>query len=352
MLHRSNFMVGHGPAHEQERIAALADLQVVDGGPEETFDRIARLAKASLGFPLAYVSLIDLDRQILKTHVAEPVCDGSRNTAFCSVTIETQDVLVITDTLADERFSRFPQVVGEPHIRSYWGVPLTTRMGFNVGALCVLDRVPRNPRDGDLSLLKELGRLTVECMELRAQATTDVLTGVQCRRSFFAEGERLFATRHAERQPLSCVVLDVDHFKRINDEFGHAVGDDVLRTLGDLLRNELRPDSVAGRIGGEEFAILLPGESILAAFAVGERLRVKFADLGGHRLPPVSASFGLAERSDSDVVLGDLVRRADQQTYMAKRAGRNCTYPKLALAAPAQTAALHFEISDVSDILR
>lgn len=337
MLAVSTTLLTETTHDEKGRLAALADLQALDVGPEETFDRIARLTKACLNFPLAYISLIDFDRQILKTHTDTPICDGRRDTAFCSSTIGAGHPLIVTDTLENALFASFPQVRRAPYIRAYWGTPLTTRTGFNVGALCVVDYVPRRPEPEHVALLQDLGRLTVETMELRALATTDVLTGVHSRRAFFAEGRRIFSSRRPEHRKFGCVVFDIDHFKEINDSFGHAIGDDVLRRVGDILRDESRSDTLVGRIGGEEFAIILPGEDIRGAFAFAERLRSSLAGKVAERIPAVTASFGIAERGVDDVELADILNRADREAYVAKSAGRNCTRPLMPSATLDQT---------------
>lgn len=318
---------------EQARLDALADLQAWGGQQEETFDRIARLTKAALGFPLGYVSLVELDRQIIKSHTDGAFCDGNRNTAFCSSTIEANRPLIIVDALKHNLFSTFPQVVGPPYVRSYWGVPLTTRAGFNVGALCVLDHVPRSPDSKQIELLQEFGQLAIECMELQAQASTDVLTGLRTRRAFLAEAERMLAKSVEKDRPLSCIAIDVDRFKSVNDTLGHAVGDQLLRNLGSLLHHELQPDQLAGRIGGEEFAIFVR-EPLMRAVAIAERLRVLLADQLSKVVPGCTASFGIAARIQSDNSLGSLMQRADQEVYAAKRAGRNCTRPQFRVSPP------------------
>ena len=315
--------------HEQARLAALADLQISESGPEEMFDRIARLVKAGLGFPWSYISFVELDRQIIKTRTDGVFSDGCRRTSFCSSTIASKGPLIIPDTIGDPRFCSFPQVVGSPHVRSYWGVPLMTSSRFNIGALCVLDKVPRTPSSQELTILDDFSRLAVECTELRAQATTDLLTGVRSRRAFFAEAERLFVKARATCRPLCFTIFDLDHFKKINDEHGHVIGDQVLRELGSLARHQLGSDALLGRIGGEEFAIVSLGTSLPRAISTAEDLRCRIADILGQMIPNCTASFGVAELRDTDATLNNLMRRADTAVYAAKAAGRNCTRPEL-----------------------
>ncbi len=164
--------------------------------------------------------------------------------------------------------------------------------------------------------------------ELRLLATTDFLTGLPNRRAFM----RRLEDEHArlQRDPGACaavLLLDIDHFKHINDEHGHAAGDAVLRQLGGLLRDGQRKIDMLGRIGGEEFALLLPGTGPDAAAVYAERLRLRVAEAAmllddGLRLT-VTISIGIAALGGADSG-GDVgLRRADQALYCAKRGGRN-----------------------------
>ena len=314
---------------EAERLAALADLRVAEGGPEATFDRIARIGRAALRFPMAHVTLITQDQQITKTSGSPTDKGKPRNESVCSLTIQGYDPLIIPDMQLDVRVSGLPAVT-KVGLRSYWGMPLTTRHGYNLGAFCVLDTVPRHPLESDLEVLRDLAKLTVECMELRSQAMVDVLTGAASRRALYDEGRRMFNVLD-EKDRLGCILLDIDHFKLVNDNLGHAKGDEVLRDLAVLLHSDLRSDTPFGRIGGEEFVILLPGEGLAGAHAVAERLRrlLESSKLAGLK---ITASFGVAERLPGDRSLDEVLARADEQAYEAKRAGRNCTRPDLLVA--------------------
>ena len=165
----------------------------------------------------------------------------------------------------------------------------------------------------------ELAREAVASKEWQLLAATDPLTGVANRRSIREAMERALTRQEA----LSVILLDLDAFKRLNDEYGHNVGDDVLRESADLLTRELRPGDRVGRWGGEEFLVVLPGTSIVEAGRVAERLRAAFATHAFPGVGHVTASFGVAAAR-----LGDsperLVGRADRLLYVAKGEGRNC----------------------------
>jgi diguanylate cyclase (GGDEF)-like protein len=161
---------------------------------------------------------------------------------------------------------------------------------------------------------------------LRIEATHDALTDLLNRRAIMELLDREVERAHREQLDLSVVMLDLDHFKMVNDQLGHSAGDEVLRDSAALLRRLLRSYDAIGRYGGEEFIVVLPGCDLETAQFVAERLR---AALAAHTVAfdelsiPVTASFGAAAlqmRQDSC----ELVRRADSAMYRAKKRGRNC----------------------------
>ena len=182
------------------------------------------------------------------------------------------------------------------------------------------------PYGGAVVVFTDITTLKQMETELRRQAGTDPLTGLANRRAFFASFAFLMREHVESHKPLSVLILDIDHFKHINDRAGHAAGDDVLINLATVIRDTVRDDDIAGRLGGEEFAILLPGSGEEEAMRVAERLRenvrknVRVPSLPGH---PVTVSIGVTccqpEGESPDVALA----RADSALYAAKHAGRD-----------------------------
>ena len=162
--------------------------------------------------------------------------------------------------------------------------------------------------------------------EMQRLAITDDLTGVHNRRYIFTRGVQEFERARRHHHPLTAIMLDIDKFKPINDQFGHAVGDKVLRILAQGCRNLMREYDEFGRSGGEEFLMILPETSLEEGLQVAERLRRYVekaslpAALKGHQ---VSISLGVAERTEEDHSFHQLVERADQAMYLAKERGRN-----------------------------
>src|SRR5579863_10385627 len=172
-----------------------------------------------------------------------------------------------------------------------------------------------------VSMAKERAEL-----EQRLAASVDELTGVATRRAFLAEGESRLGAVAKNLGPASVLLLDLDHFKSVNDSFGHEAGDRVLQAFAACVRRVLRPSDLFGRIGGEEFAALLVGASAETAFAVAERVRraVEAIDLG-ERLTPakLSVSVGVATAAREGQRLAEMLSQADRALYRAKSAGRN-----------------------------
>jgi diguanylate cyclase (GGDEF)-like protein/PAS domain S-box-containing protein len=161
--------------------------------------------------------------------------------------------------------------------------------------------------------------------KLHEQAIRDDLTGVHNRRHFVATAEHELERARSHGGTLSLVMLDIDHFKAINDRHGHAAGDAALRAVGELLRRVARPGDVAGRLGGEEFAMLLPGSSHATAVERARAWRAELAalEVGSEGAPlRITASFGVASWPQASR-LAELLKAADTRLYRAKAEGRD-----------------------------
>lgn len=162
--------------------------------------------------------------------------------------------------------------------------------------------------------------------EMKTLALMDPLTGLLNVRGFQDQANRLFAAARRDHAPLSVIVCDLDHFKAVNDQYGHAIGDQVLTHFAKHLRKNARALDVIGRMGGEEFVLFLPNASLEIANARAETLRTSLAPLDAAADAPsirVEASFGVALLSAADKDLAHFVRRADAALYQSKRTGRN-----------------------------
>lgn len=170
-----------------------------------------------------------------------------------------------------------------------------------------------------------LAALEAAQQDLIRQARTDFLTGAANRQHFMETAERAWLRAQRDHAPISILMIDIDHFKRVNDTYGHLAGDDVLRAFAAVCCDTLRPSDLFGRLGGEEFAAVLPRADLPGAQEAAERLRAAVAGLeteaGGLRLR-ITISIGVAQ-STGDDRLDDAIARADAALYAAKQAGRN-----------------------------
>jgi GAF domain-containing protein len=155
------------PANEEGRIAALQKYAILDSEPEQGFDDLTMLASHICRTPIALISLIDESRQWFKSRVGVAVSETPRDLAFCATAILSSEVMIVPDTLKDERFRNHPMVVSEPNIRFYAGAPLITEEGFALGTLCVVDRKPREFSPEQKEALKALSRLVLAQLEFR-----------------------------------------------------------------------------------------------------------------------------------------------------------------------------------------
>ena len=177
-----------------------------------------------------------------------------------------------------------------------------------------------------LKLLQD--EMLVKNAQLEALSVTDSLTGLSNRRRLMARlDEEVYRSRR-QKSPLSVVMIDIDHFKHVNDQHGHAMGDQVLRNIGEMLLGNVRATDLAARYGGEELTVVLPHTDAAGAFQFAEALRQRFADLD-HVLDGVTlkrtASLGVASRDGQEELPNaeGLLKLADEALYRAKQGGRN-----------------------------
>jgi len=258
------------PANEAARLEALRSYDILDTLPEAVYDDIVRIASRLLGTPIAAISLIDVERQWFKAEVGLYVPETPRNISFCGHAVAADDVLVVPDATADERFADNPLVTGELGIRFYAGAPLRTPTGYTLGTLCIIDREIRQLDEEDRGLLQSLARQVVQLLELRRRAREAEQSALALRQAQReaeaanrAKSDFLATMSHELRTPLNSVIgftnimlknkpdnlrpRDLDFLRRIGGNGRH-----LLRLINDVLdlskveagRIELEPTAV------------------------------------------------------------------------------------------------------------
>ena len=178
----------------------------------------------------------------------------------------------------------------------------------------------------DMRAVNKAAHLEQEVNKLEHLAYIDALTGAYNRAFFMENAEETFQQCVVDDLPFSLIFIDADHFKNINDTYGHAVGDEVLKIIVARMRNVLKKDTLTARFGGEEFVVLLPNVNVQSAEAIAWRIsnKIHTPPFGVGRLSiPVTASFGIGFRSETATTLQAIINNADKALYAAKNAGRN-----------------------------
>lgn len=250
--------------------------------------------------------------------------------------------LILTDAQANYEAFREPP---NNHIRGWLGVPLIFQDRI-IGLIALDSTEPDRFSENHARLASAFASQVAAALEnarlyeeTRRLSITDPLTGIGNRRHFIELAQREFQRSHRYQRPLSLIMMDLDHFKVVNDTYGHLVGDKVLRAIAKLCERNLRESDIIGRYGGEEFLILLPETPVNpsdpnksdehTAKAVAERLRKMVESTPTKTAQgeiPITISLGIAELTDDVGDLDTLIDRADQALYQAKQGGRNQSF--------------------------
>ena len=318
------------PADEPARLAAVRAYEILGTPPELEFDALTRLAAFMFDTPIAVVSVMDENRLWFKSKIGLDVPELDRKVAFCAHAImEPRQALVVEDLRTDERFSGNPLVTQAPHIRFYAGAPIIDPNGFALGTIAVIDARPRQFSAAQRDALVDLSTLVMtalrnrrSALELSRLARTDHLTGIANRAQFelAVASEIQQAARSGESFAVLC--MDLDGFKEINDEHGHAAGDEVLREVARRLQTQVREGDTVARLGGDEFGIVMRRGTAEEARSLAQRI-VATVELpvalpsGG--VVAVGMSVGDASFSADADTADALMAQADRTLYVSKR---------------------------------
>lgn len=253
----------------------------------------------------------------------------------CGTAAYLRQRVVVADIAHDPLWGgRFRRMALDSGLRACWSEPIFSSDGRVLGTFAIYHSQTCTPTAEDIIQIGHAANLASIALEhdlarrrLEYQAHMDFLTGVANRRYFVQTAEAEVARSQRYARPLSLLMLDVDFFKQVNDRYGHKAGDWVLQHLTQLLQQGLRSADLLGRLGGEEFAILLPETAEIQAVEVAERLRRAVSEdliqLEGVEGFSISLSIGVTTLVEGDQGLDEPLRRADKALYTAKRTGRN-----------------------------
>ncbi|MBR2512537.1 MAG: sensor domain-containing diguanylate cyclase [Halomonas sp.] len=338
---------GCASAYEELRLAALAGYEILDTPEEAAFDEIAEVASIICGAPIAVINFVDRDRQWFKAIKGLSVRETPLDVSICAHALLQSGLFIVPDTTQDARFCRNPLVTGEPHLRFYAGALLESQEGYPLGTLCVLDYHSRELSDQQCFALQALANQVMAHMELMRShryqkqlireletarnemahlAATDLLTRLLNRRAFEQRMQETLALIKRDAPAAALVMIDLDHFKNINDALGHHVGDEVLKQFACLCRSVFRESDVIARWGGEEFMVLMPSTLVEEAYRAAKRLLDILPATSLVKEGPVpvyvTASIGICTLTESSE-FEERLRLVDSLLYQAKDQGLN-----------------------------
>jgi len=253
----------------------------------------------------------------------------------CGTAAYRGERVIVENILTHEYWQNYLPLAEQAGVQACWSEPIISSQGKVLGSFAIYHSEPRTPSESDIEIITfaaNLASIAIENQythdELKRQAYYDYLTGLANRRYFMEQAQSELSRSSRYQEALSIIMMDIDHFKKVNDTHGHKAGDKVLEVLARISLETLRSIDIIGRIGGEEFAIILPNTDLYQAEEVAERLRTRLAqtpvELTTNSSIHFTASLGVTSyNSNEDISLDSLLNQADQALYQAKNQGRN-----------------------------
>lgn len=323
-----------------------AMLEMVARGTElnDILNTIARQVEQEDPTALCSILLLDDDKRHMRTAAAPslPVnylqaIDGVEvgpSVGSCGTAAYLGKRVVADDIASHPYWQNYLPLAQMANVRSCWSEPILSSTQQVMGTFAIYHREVCSPTDKDIERIAYAANLCAVAIEhrqaltlLEQRAYSDPLTGLANRRAFIERANSELARTVRHHGVLSLLMMDIDHFKRVNDTHGHGAGDLVLQAVTAVCEHTVRAGDLVGRIGGEEFAILLPDTDSERAMEIAERLRVALAEhittLGDGSAVNVTASLGVTTLHDNESPFETLLVQADQAMYRAKRQGRN-----------------------------
>jgi diguanylate cyclase (GGDEF)-like protein/hemerythrin-like metal-binding protein/PAS domain S-box-containing protein len=331
---------------EQRDRARNATLELIAKGASlpEILNAVVRSMEAEDPGMIGSILLIDRAGRHLRSGAA-PGLPDFYNTAIdgveigdgvgsCGTAAHTMDRVIVSDIQQHPYWANYRDLAAQAGLASCWSEPILSSAGRLLGTFAMYHRQPCTPDEHAFQRMGYAANLASVAIEhhqtlgeLEHQAHTDYLTELVNRRHFMELAEAELIRAHRYRKPISMLMFDVDHFKWVNDTHGHRAGDKVLQALAGIVRQTLREVDIVGRMGGEEFAAILPETNTEQAWNGAERLRLAVAD---SKIPMeaggsvnISISIGVATMAQGAADVETLLKLADEALYVAKNSGRN-----------------------------
>lgn len=309
--------------YESKRLATLRQLNLLDTSPDESFDRITRMASKLFDLPIAAVSLTDADRQWFKSRVGVDHWEIPRFKACCGEVADTSDFLVVTDLLQSATYQN--SVLADSGVRFYAGAPLKTREGYTLGSMCVLGHEPREITEQERALLTDMAAMVMDQIELQhAFGRLDPVTGLPNRSQFVEDIEDLRRDRHTSiRYALHIDLFDENQIRSLQRVVGLPSLDTMAQEVADYLKEHLSQPQRLYYIGGCQYLYLIDDEDV-DIDAAGQAVWDLVNDLVLNESSPLlhTPVVGIAPFDISSAAGSDIIRTAHSASQDARHAGK------------------------------
>lgn len=343
-----NDVTDHWVAEERLRARSnMLEMVAKSSALKDILKVIVKQIQQESPLSLCSVLLFDKDEQCLRLGAApdfpdiyNQAIDGVKvglNVGSCGTAAYLGQRVIVEDIYVHPYWKDYTQLARQAEVAACWSDPIMSSKGDLLGTFAIYKRSVSAPSEKDFELINfasHLASIAIESFRaqeaLQKKADFDHLTELANRGYFFQQCEVLINKSIDDHSPFAILMMDVDHFKKINDQFGHKTGDLVLQKLASMSLSILRRDDLIARIGGEEFAILLPLTEKNEALLIAERLRASIESSMvlslDHQNVFFTVSLGVACRQDGSGTVDDILNKADKALYQSKAAGRNCVF--------------------------
>lgn len=279
---------------ETFRLDSVKESMLLGTLPERRFDRITHLARRLFDMPTSLITCLDRDTQWVKSGNADSNYSVPRGESFCTHTIMADGLLIVQDARLDKRFMELELVKGAKHVRFYAGYPVCLPNGAKVGALCLLDRVPRYLSDRDIGVFQRLAAMVEDELTTPESPNDTVMEGVLSKSALRSRAQATLELAETVNEPVAAILVTLDQLGDINRQFGWAMGDRCLKAVATVINRISNPSDMVGRYRGGEIVVIRMDPNVADAQALCEDLQQSLEALSNTLRIPMHALVSIA----------------------------------------------------------
>lgn len=281
-------------AREAFRLDSVRDSTLVGSLPERRFDRITQLARRLFSVPSSLITFLDRETQWIKSGSIDSDSKMPRDETFCTHTIAVDDALIVRDALVDKRFSELDLVRGSERIRFYAGHPICLPNGAKIGALCLLDRVPRDMSGSELALLQRLASMVESELAVAGSPDDGISQDILSKGALRERAQTTLELAETVNEPIAVILFTLDQLGDINQKFGRAKGDRCLKAVAVAVNRIADPSDLIGRYRGGEIVVVRMNATVSAVQDLFRECQQALEELSATLSVPVHALLSMA----------------------------------------------------------